>query len=402
MRQASSDSVLAEPRPGDDPLELADRIAPEIEDAAADIESRRELTPAVFELLLGAGFYRLLIPRSLPGFELLPSRYVRVIERIARADASTAWCLGQCGGCSMTAAYLAPDVARKIFGPRRAVLAWGAGPKGKALPVPGGFEVTGTWMFASGGRQANWLGAHVPLCDAQGAPRKGATGKPLVRTVVFPAQEAKVTDVWHVMGLKGTGSDNYSVERLFVPAEHTFDLDGAPDPSQTGALYRFPIRLLYAAGFSSVALGIAHAMLDSFVDLAKAKVPHQQTDKLRDSAVVQSLTAQAEAKLRSARAYLLRTLEEIEAAVEAGKQHSLTLEQRMQIRLASTFCLHQGKEVADSVYHAAGSGAIMESGVFERRFRDIHAVTQQLQGRYAHYETVGQFLLGLGPDPDNI
>jgi alkylation response protein AidB-like acyl-CoA dehydrogenase len=402
MRQAAVDPTSAEPRSEADPLELADRFAADIEKAAPDIEAGRQLTPAVFEMLLDAGFYRLLIPRSVGGFELVPARFIRVIERIARADASTAWCLCQCGGCSMAAGYLAPDVARKIFGPRRAVLAWGAGPKGRAVPAPGGYEVTGTWLFASGGRQANWLGAHVPLFDAQGAPRMGADGKQLVRTLLFPAQDAKMTDVWHVVGLKGTGSDNYSVERLFVPEAHTFVLDGEPDRSQTGLLYRFPVRLLYASGFASVALGIARAMQDSFIALATEKVPHNQKNTLRDNAVVQSQTAQAEAKLRSAQAYLRHTVEEIQDAVQAANQRQLTLEQRMQIRLAATFSIHQAKEVADAVYHAAGSTAIMESGVFERRFRDIHAVTQQLQGRLSHYATVGQLLLGLPPDPHNV
>ena len=402
MRKATADSTAAGPHPDPDPLELADQLAPAIEAAAGEIEERRELTPAIFDRLLQAGFYRLLIPRTVNGSELPVSRFARVIERIARADASTAWCLGQCGGCSMSAGYLAPETARKIFGPQRTVLAWGAGPKGKCVTVPGGYEATGSWMFASGGRQASWLGAHIPVFDPSGTPRTAPDGKQLVRTLIFPAQEAKMTDVWHVMGLKGTGSDNYSVEKLFVPAEHTFDLDGKADPSQTGVLYAFPIRLVYAAAFSSVALGIARAMLDSFIELAQGKVPHAQKSVLRDNAVVQSHTAQAEAKLRSARVYLLRTLEEIEAAVAAGHQRELSHEQRMQIRLAATFCLHLGKEVADTVYHAAGSSAIMESGVFERRFRDMHAVTQQVQGRYVHYETVGQFLLGLGPDPNNV
>lgn len=402
MRQATADPAPAGRPPEADPLALAERFAPAIEAAAGEIEARRELTPAVFDMLLQAGFYRLLIPRAVSGLELPVSRFARVIERIARADASTAWCLGQSGGCSMSAGYLAPETARKIFGPQRTVLAWGAGPKGKCVTVPGGYEATGTWMFASGGRQANWLGAHIPVFDPSGAPRLAAGGKQLVRTLLFPALQAKMTDVWHVMGLKGTGSDNYAVKKLFVPAEHTLDIDGIPDPSQRSVLYAFPIRLVYAAAFSSVALGIARALLDSFIELARGKVPHAQQNILRDSAVVQSTVGQAEAKLRSARAYLLRTLEEIEAAVAAGSQRELTLEQRMQIRLASTFCLHLGKEVADTVYHAAGSSAIMESGVFERRFRDIHAVTQQVQGRYVHYETVGQFLLGLGPDPTNV
>jgi len=145
-----------------------------------------------------------------------------------------------------------------------------------------------------------------------------------------------------------------------------------------------------------VALGIARSTLEAFLALAAAKVPRGARHALRDSAVVQAEVGQAEARLGSARAYLLASLEEIWRSV--GRTGSLTLEQRVRIRLASTHAIHQAKEVVDAAYHAAGSTAILMTAAFERRFRDMHAVTQQLQGRQAHFETVGRFLLGLEPD----
>lgn len=395
---AARDDILDRSRT--DPLATAERLAPAIEAHAAETEAAREMAPAVFQLLLDAGFYKLLLPRSYGGYELPPSRFGPVIERVARADGSVAWCLGQTAGCAMAAGYLAPKVAREIFEPHRAVLAWGSGPKGKAIPVPGGYEVTGLWMFASGGRQADWLGCHSFLCNPDGTQRQAPDGKPATRTLLFPANQAKMTDVWYVMGLKGTGSDNYSVEKLFVPEERTFFLEGTPDKSQQGVLFRFPITLLYATGFSSVAIGLAGAMLDAFIDLAGAKTPHAQKGLLRDNAVIQSQVAVAEAKLASARMFLWHSLEEIEAEL-AATAGQLTAAQRMRIRLAATFGIHQAKEVADIAYRGAGSTAILENGKFERRFRDLHAVTQQLQGRQAHFETVGQFMLGLNDDPPN-
>lgn len=301
----------------------------------------------------------------------------------------------------MAAAHLEPEVAREIFEHPRAVLAWGAGPRGQAIAVEGGYEITGTWLFASGGRQANWMGAHVPLCEPDGTPRHAEGGKPLARTMIFPAAEAKFTDVWHVMGLRATGSDNYSVEGLFVPQGRSFVLDGQPHPSQQGVLYRFPITLVYGAGFAGVALGLGRGLLESFIELAKAKVPQKQSKTLRDSPVIQVLVAQAQAKLASARMYLWRTLEEIEAESLAGGQGPLTADQRMRIRLAATNGIHQAKEAADIAYRAAGSTAIFENDAFERRFRDIHAVTQQIQARHTQLETVGQYLLGLNDNPGN-
>jgi alkylation response protein AidB-like acyl-CoA dehydrogenase len=130
--------------------------------------------------------------------------------------------------------------------------------------------------------------------------------------------------------------------------------------------------------------------------LARDKVPFRGKRSLRDNNVVQAQVAQAEARLRSARAFLFGSLEDITAEVE--RVGRITLDQRMTIRLASTFAIHQSLAVVDTAYHAAGSTAIFAENPFERRFRDIHTVSQQLQGRQEHFETVGQHMLGLEPD----
>ena len=145
-------------------------------------------------------------------------------------------------------------------------------------------------------------------------------------------------------------------------------------------------------------MGIARSTLDAFVALARDKVPFRSGGALRDNHLIQSQVAQAEARLSAARAFLLGSLEEITA--EVARVEHITLDQRMTVRLASTFAIHQSLQVVDTAYHAAGSTAIFEENPFERRFRDIHTVSQQLQGRQEHFETVGQYLLGL--DPNNL
>jgi alkylation response protein AidB-like acyl-CoA dehydrogenase len=197
------------------------------------------------------------------------------------------------------------------------------------------------------------------------------------------------------MGLRGTGSDTYSVTDLFVPAAFVAARDDSAR-REDGVLYRFSSLQLYASGFAGVAMGIARSTLDAFIVLARNKVPFRGKTTLRDNNVVQSEAAQAEARLRSARALFYRSLEEITGEVERGGR--ITLDQRMAIRLASTFAIHQSMSAVDMAYHAAGSTAIFEENPFERRFRDIHTVSQQVQGRSEHFETVGQYLLGLAPD----
>ncbi len=376
-------------------LRRARALAPLLAARAGEIERRRELPQQLRENLIEQGFYRLLLPRSLGGAELLPAEFVPVIEEIAKADASTAWCLNQASGCSMTAAWLDAEVAREIFGPPDGILAWGPGP-GEARAAPGGYRLTASFRFASGSHDASWLGAHVPLCEPDGTPRRGRDGAPVIRTLLFPKVRAQMTDIWRVVGLKGTGSDEFHVADLFVPERHCLARDQEARPREPGLLYRFSSLQLYSSGFAGVAMGIARGALDALVELARDKIPRGARRSLRDNHVVQSQVAEAEARLRAARAHLMGALGEIGEAV-AARGH-ITLDERMTIRLAATFAIHQARDVVDLAYHAAGADAIFQANPFERRLRDIHTVSQQLQGRQEHFETVGQYLLGLDPD----
>jgi indole-3-acetate monooxygenase len=375
-------------------LERARAFVRELAAAAPEIERQRELPEPVVAAMVEHGFFRMLLPRSLGGAELLPAPYVRVVEEIAKGDASAAWCLNQGAGCSMTAAYLDPAAAKEVFGGPRGILAWGPGP-GKARIVERGYRVTATWSFASGSHNATWLGCHVPIYDENGAQLAHPDGSPVIRTPIFPKSCAEMTDIWHVIGLRGTGSDKYSVTDLFVPEAFVAARDDGAR-REDGVLYRFSSLQLYASGFAGVAMGIARSTLDAFIGLARDKVPFRGKSTLRDNNVVQSEVAKAEARLRSARAFLYRSIEEITGEVDRAGQ--ITLEQRMTIRLASTFAIHQSMSVVDMAYHAAGSTAIFEENPFERRFRDIHTVSQQVQGRQEHFQTVGQYLLGLQSD----
>src|SRR5690348_8807849 len=212
--------------PGNAYIACARELGQELEDAADEIERRRELPEPIVEALVDRGLFRLLLPRAFDGAELPPAVYVQVIEEIAQHDASAAWCLGQANGCAMTAALLDPEVAREIFGGRRGIVAWGPPGPAEARVVAGGYRLTGTWSFASGSHHATWLGAHLTM-------------PPAMRTLLFPKASAKFSDIWHVIGLRGTGSDSYTVTDLFVPESHTVLREAEPKPRQPGLLYAF-------------------------------------------------------------------------------------------------------------------------------------------------------------------
>jgi indole-3-acetate monooxygenase len=377
------------------PLERARELAPTIAATADQIERERRLPVPLVRALHEGGFFRLLLPRTLGGAELDPATFVQITETLAAADASAAWVVCQTTGCSMVSAYLAPEAAHEIFGDG-GVLAWGPPESARAVAVDGGYRVTGRFNFASGSRHATWLGAHAPVVAADGTPLRSEGGGVQVRTLLFPASAAVLEDVWHVIGLRGTGSDSFTVNDLFVPQAYTLRRDHPAERRVQAPLYCFPQGSLYASGFAGVAMGIARTMLDDFLALARDKKPRGYTRTLRESAVTQSRVALAEAKLGSARVYLLGTLEEIWRDV--GRSGALALDQRVRIRLAASYAIAQAREVADFAYHAAGATAIFASQAFERRFRDIHAVAQQLQGRDDHFENVGKFLFDLPLD----
>lgn len=183
----SSKSIDPGPMGGElDYLERARALAPRIGEAAPRVELARQLDGKIVEALHEAGLFRLLMPGWLDGGEAAPSTFIEVIETIARADASTAWCLCQMNVCSISSVYLQPGVAREIFGPPRAALAWGTTPDAKAVIVPGGYRVTGNWEFGSGCHEATWLGGHCAVVNGDGTPCFDAEGRPLERTVLFP------------------------------------------------------------------------------------------------------------------------------------------------------------------------------------------------------------------------
>lgn len=395
---ASSCAQPSGEKTGADQLALARALAPRLADAADEIERARELPPNIVEALVEGGFFRMLLPRSLGGAELDPPSYAAVLEELAKADASTAWCLGQNSGCSMIAPYLPAETAREVFGPPRGILAWGPDVPnaGKGVAAEGGYRVTGQWGFATGGRHASWLGAHVPIFEPDGAPRLGANGRQLVRTVVFPKTSVRIIDNWQVVGLRGTGSDSYAAEDLFVPQKYSAGRDVEAERREPGPLYRFTSGMIYAASFSAVSLGIARGALDAFIVLARDKIPRGQRRTLRENNVIQAQVAQCEARIGSSRAFLFATLDEMWQ--EVNRSGRLSPPQHVKIRLASTWAINQAREVVAAVYNAAGASAIFNASPFERRLRDMHAGSQQGQGRPLHFETVGQILLGLEPE----
>jgi indole-3-acetate monooxygenase len=374
-------------------------LAPMIEAAAGRTETERRIPSDVLSAMHDAGFFHMLLPASLGGAAADLVTFNQVIEAIAAADASPAWCLAQAVASSHAAGFLAPKIAREVFGARDALVAWGP-PAGiaKAVAVPGGYRVSGKWRFASGSANATWMGGHSTVFDPSGEPRRDPHGNPINRTMLFRKEQAHIHDTWHVIGLRGTASNDYEVSDLFVPDDYTTWRDSAADRRESGPLYNIPLLTLYGVGFSGVTLGIAHSCLAAFMALAQTKRSGGgvgSSTLLRDNAVIQSQAARATGRLRSARAFLLQMLAEVWAA--SATSGTLTLEQRAQLRIAITGAMEEARKIVDFAYHAAGTTAIFVGGPFERRFRDLHTALAQGQAHLSNFESAGQALFGIEP-----
>jgi indole-3-acetate monooxygenase len=375
-------------------IERAQALAPLIAREADEIERTRRLTGPVVSALIENGLYRVLLPQSLGGAEAPPEIFMQMLEEVAKADASTAWCLGQCSVCAMTAAYLDPDAARAIFNEPPGILAWGA-IANEVRAVPGGYRATGRWDFASGSRQASWLGAHVQVVEADGTRRRKPNGAPEVRTILFPVTSATMYDVWDVIGLNGTGTDSYSVDDLLIPDKFTALRDDPTALREKGPLYRLTTYTMFGLGFAAVSLGVARATLDAAIDLARGK-ESVGIKAMRENSAVQGTIGRTEGNLRAARAYLYAAANE--AWRDLTRTGNLAEDHRIALRLASTWTIHQAAGVVDTAYHMAGATAVFSANRFERRFRDMHAIAQQIQARDTHYEDVGKAVLGANSD----
>jgi alkylation response protein AidB-like acyl-CoA dehydrogenase len=231
-----------------------------------------------------------------------------------------------------------------------------------------------------------------PCFNADGSPVLHPDGRPWERTMLFRRERAKIDDLWQVLGLRGTGSDNYTIKDLFVDDAHAVTRESPAERKEPGLLYRFQAMQLYAGGFACVGLGTARAALDAFIALAKGKSQAWTTDKLRDNHAVQYLIGYTDGALKAAKSGLLTALDDCWDNV--ARTGGLSLENRVAVRQASTFAIHTARDVVHTIYHEAGSTAIFDNQPFERRLRDMNSVSQQLQGRRTNFETVGVYLLG--------
>jgi indole-3-acetate monooxygenase len=377
-------------------LASARRLEPMVTELRGQFDQDRQLPGRLIDELSAANLFRMWLPRAIGGAELPPLQFLTVIEELSRQDGSLGWCTVIPAGYGRLAGALEEDVARTIFGTGKGVLAGTLNPTGKAVAAPGGYRVTGRWSYGSSIGFSDWVLGNCITEDATG-PCRAADGGPEFRLCLFPRAEVEVFDIWHVSGLRATGSNDFQVTDLFVPQQHTIPLvDFQPPPRRPGPLYATPMTSTFVSCLASVALGIARAAIESVIEIGAAKKTAGSSTVLRDKPLAQADLARAEGLVGAGRAYLFSELGMMWEDAVAGR--AISLRARGQVRLAACHAMQSAIQAVDLMFQAAGGAALFQGSRLERCFRDIHTAGQHIAvSMQANVEPVGRVLFGLPP-----
>jgi len=374
-------------------FDTAHELAGKVATMADQIDEERRLPPELAAEVADKGFFRLLLPKSLGGAQLDHPDFLRIVEIFAAVDGSMGWCINQNNVHATNGLRMTPETAQEIYSDYRAVVTNGPPtPSVKAVPCDGGYRLSGRWDFSSGFTHATWIAALAPILP-EGQERGAVFNREGAIILLMPKKEVTFVDFWPVHGLRGTASFSFEVDDHFVPISRTYDPTSAP--REDGPVYGIPTTLLFASGFSTTALGIAKASLGTAMDLAVVKIPGRATRLLQDETTTQRIIGEAEAVWHSAKAFLREAHTSVWESVQSKK--ALTTEQRVKLRLACTFGIRKAKEVVETAYELCGSNAILETNPIQRQYQDISVASQHIQGRATHFETAGQFFMGMEP-----
>jgi len=380
-----------------DPVAVARELAPSLRARADEVEAARRLPPDLAKQLGAAGLYRVWAPAMAGGLELPPEPVLKSLEVLAEADGAVAWCVFIAATSASALAQLPDEAARELLANPDALIGGVFAPEGRAERCPGGFRLHGRWAFASGCENADWVLAGAQLVE-HGAPMLGPGGAPRQHMGIVPAREVEFLDTWHAAGLCGTGSCDFALRGAFVPERRMVGF--LRERPVDAPLYRFPQFTLLALGIGAVAMGLARAAIDELIALAGAKTPQGAKRRLAERASVQSGVAQAEARLRSARAFLYETL--ATAWAEAVASERVSLELRRDLRLATTHAVRSSAEAVDVMYQLGGGSSVYRRSRLQRCFRDVHVVTQHMMVGPPTLELTGRMLLGLDADTGQL
>ena len=352
--------------------------------AVDDMESNCRLSPDLAATFATAGLMRMLSPVGLGAAQAHPADFVDAVAEVSAANGSAGWCVMISATTSLMAGWMDEPGATEVYGNPDGVWAGAYAPSGVGRIEGDAIVVDGRWAWGSGCENADWFSGGT-LCD------DGS-----FRLCCVPAEEVTIHRDWDVVGMRGTGSHDWSVSGAVVPRSRSIELVGLV-PVAPGPLYRMPLFGVLAAGVAATGIGIGRAALDEIISLATEKTPTTHSRRLAERDSVQSEIARRAVQLAAANSHLRAELTAAFDAAAAGV--TATSADRARLRSASTHAAHAGLEVTTACFTLAGGTSVRNSSPLARLVRDAHVVTQHMMTSAATYEPAGRALLGaeLGP-----
>jgi len=375
-------------------IEAAKEIAPIVGKHSEDGERERRLPRPVLDALREAGLLRMMTPRSLGGLETDPVTRALVVEEIGRHDSAAAWTLENPLDWAFFCARLPDEGAEEIYsGGADIVIAAQFGRPLHATSTDGGYRISGRAPFVSNCLDADWISSTV-FVD----PDQHSDDDPEIRMVYFPSDQCEIIDTWDVMGMRGTGSHDISVDGVFVPESRTFPMvpEFEPGSHYQGPLYRLPLVGAAATGIPTPMLGVARRAVDTVTELALTKTPVASSGLLKERSLAQVQLGKAEAVLRSGRLLLLDTVKEAWQRCLDDEPHSL--EHKADLLLAMSHAMGSAVQAVELACNIAGTTAFRATSPLERCFRDVQTMRHHVFASEARYGTFGQVRLAVDPD----
>jgi alkylation response protein AidB-like acyl-CoA dehydrogenase len=368
-------------------LDAARDLVPAVRARGDEIAAARRLPADLVAMLRHAGVFRMPMPRAWGGPEMTPRAQTEVVEHLSAADPSVGWCVMIGSDSGFYGAFLDDAVARGLYPDLDAITAGLLQPGGQAHRVGGGYRVSGRWGFGSGCTHADVLVGGC-LVFENGAPRMTERGLPEWRVMMAPAREWQVLDTWHTTGLAGSGSNDYTAQDLFVPAERTFSL--FEKPARTEPLYAF--NGMFFANMHGVPLGLARRAIDCVRELAEQKTIVPDMVRMRDVPRVRAALARAEMQLGAARAYTYDTLDRVWERLSAGD--GLGRDERVALALSRIHCFRTARGITQDMADTAGTAAIYATSPLDRLLRDAITICQHVVAQDRMLELVGGLVVG--------
>ena len=379
-----------------DSLTAAVALQPAIRAASDQIEQERRLPPELVRKLKQAGVFRMTMPRNWGGAELDPVSQLRVLEELSYADGSVGWCATIGCDTGYLSAYLDQGAAREMFDIDTITAGNLARAAGQARRVAGGYRVTGRWPFASGCRHADWMIASCLVYDDE-VQAVNDDGAPVTRVCFLSPGDCQIIDTWNTIGLRGTGSNDFSATDVFVPEARSFNYQ-LLKPLRRDPLYSFPGFI--AGKFGAVPLGVARAALDATIELVRRSSARSvvkgnkfiASHPLIEENHMQTGIAQAEAMIGSARSYLYEQTARVWQLLVSGQRPTPVDTGRHSIAYINAY--RACREAVDQLYCLAGAPVIFACSPLDRLLRDMHTMAQHVLAGPTSFEIAGRMLLG--------